>query len=150
MLTALRSVRSLTTRAPAQVRTAATQSQRRAGDISDAFASLSGHDFKPLAPEYADLKARLVRGHENQVRESWDRLLRSLRDEIPLIAELGSKVIPEIDFKDIDKAPETFSSQLRERGVAVVRGVVSEQEALQWKEDLRKYIQQNPQTKGGR
>lgn len=148
MLSALRSIRSLKRCSPAQVRTAATQSQKRAGDISDAFASLSGHDFKPLAPEYADLKARLIRGHEDEVRESWNRLLRTLRDEIPRIAELGSKVIPDIDFKDIDNAPEAFSSQLRERGVAVVRGVVSEQEALQWKEDLREYIRQNPQTKG--
>ncbi|EUC40996.1 hypothetical protein COCMIDRAFT_107347 [Bipolaris oryzae ATCC 44560] len=147
MLSALRTIRSPTTRAATQVRTVATQPQRRAGDISDAFASLSGHDFKPLTPEYADLKARLIRGHESEVRDSWDRLLRNLRDEIPRIAEQGSKVIPEIDFKDIDNAPEVFSSQLRERGVAVVRGVVSEQQALQWKEDLREYIRQNPQTK---
>jgi hypothetical protein len=151
MLSALRTIRSpTTTRAAAHVRTAATQSQKRAGDISDAFASLSGHNFKPLSSEYAHLKARLIQGHESQVRESWDRLLRTLRDEIPFIVEQGSKVIPEINFKDIDNAPEDFSSRLRERGVAVVRGVVSEQEALQWKEDLREYIRQNPQTKGER
>ena len=131
-----------------QLRTASTQAQKRAGDISDAFASLSGQDFKPLSPEYADLKQRLIRGHENQVRESWERLLRDLREEIPLILELGSKVIPEINFKDLDHASDTFNSELRKRGVAVVRGVVSEEEALQWKEDLREYIRQNPQTKG--
>jgi|TARA_R110002003_G_scaffold112_32_gene9809 hypothetical protein len=131
-----------------QLRTAATQAQKRAGDISDAFVSLSGQKFEPLTPEYADLKGRLIRGHENQVRESWERLLRQLRDELPLIIELGSKIIPEIDFKDLDNAPETFSNELRKRGVAVVRGVVPEQEALQWKDDLREYIRQNPQTKG--
>ncbi|RAR12876.1 duf1479-domain-containing protein [Stemphylium lycopersici] len=147
MLSALRTIRSPTRRATIQLRTAATQAQKRAGDISDAFASLSGQDFKPLAPEYADLKARLIRGHESEVRESWERLLRHLREEIPLIVEQGSKVIPEIDFKDIDNAPEAFNAELRKRGVAVVRGVVREQEALQWKEDLREYIRQNPQTK---
>jgi hypothetical protein len=42
----------------------------------------------------------------------------------------------------------TFNDELRKRGVAVVRGVVPEAEVLQWKEDLKKYIQQNPQTKG--
>jgi hypothetical protein len=148
MLSALRTIRSPLRRAAPQLRTAATQAQKRAGDISDAFASLLGQDFKPLTPEYADLKARLIRGHESAVRESWERLLRYLREEIPLIVELGSKVIPEIDFKDIDNAPEAFSNELRKRGVAVVRGVVPEQEALQWKEDLREYIRQNPQTKG--
>jgi len=148
MISALRAIPYPTRRAATQLRTVATQSQKRAGDISDAFASLSGHDFKPLAPAYAALKARLIRGHESQVRESWERLLRTLREEIPLIVELGSKIIPEIDFKDVENAPEAFSSELRKRGVAVVRGVVPEQEALQWKEDLKEYIRQNPHTKG--
>jgi hypothetical protein len=150
MLSSLRTIRSRcsTRSVVTQLRTATTQAQKRAGDISDAFASLSGQQFEALTPEYADLKSRLITGHESQVRESWNRLLQDLREEIPLIVERGSKVIPEIDFKDIDNAPETFSSELRKRGVAVVRGVVPEQEALQWKEDLREYIRQNPQTKG--
>jgi hypothetical protein len=148
MLTALRTARAPTRRAVTQLRTAATQAQKRAGDISDAFVSLSGHEFKPLTPEYADLKGRLIKGHESEVRESWERLLRHLREEIPLIVELGSKVIPEINFRDLDNAPETFSKELRKRGVAIVRNVVPEQEALQWKEDLREYIRLNPQTKG--
>lgn len=147
MLSTLRTARISTTRLATQLRPATTQAQKRAGDISDAFASLSGQDFKPLTPEYAALKGRLIKGHENEVRESWERLLQELREEIPHIVELGSKVIPEIDFKDIGNAPETFSSELRKRGVAVVRGVVPEDEALQWKEDLREYIRKNPQTK---
>ncbi|KAF1955310.1 DUF1479-domain-containing protein [Byssothecium circinans] len=124
-----------------------TQPSRRAGDISDAFASLSGQEFEPLTPEYAELKTRLIKGNEDAVRQSWERLLEDLRKEIPLIVEQGSNVIPQIDFKDIDNAPEAFSKELRKRGVAVIRGVVDEKEALGWKEDLREYIRQNPQTK---
>lgn len=131
-----------------QLRAASTQAQKREGDISDAFASLSGLQFEPLAPEYAELKRRLILGHEDKVRESWERLLRDLREEIPLIVEQGSKVIPEIDFKDLDHASEQFSRDLKKRGVAVVRGVVSEDEALGWKQDLREYIRRNPQAKG--
>lgn len=135
-------------RAVTQLRTATTQAQKRAGDISDAFASLSGQQFKALPPEYADLKSRLIKGHEDEVRESWERLLTDLREEIPLIIDQGSKIIPDIDFKDVDNAPESFSRELRKRGVAVVRGVIPEQEVLKWKEDLRDYIRQNPHTKG--
>lgn len=148
MFSTIRTIRTPSRRFATQLRTAATQAQKRAGDISDAFASLSGQEFKPLTPEYAHLKGRLIKGHESEVRESWERLLRDLREEIPLIVELGSKVIPEIDFKDIDNAPDTFNSELKKRGVAVVRGVVPEDEALQWKEGLREYIRQNPGTKG--
>lgn len=151
MLSTLRCIRAPTSKCiTAQLRTAATQAQKRAGDISDAFVSLSGQQFKLLAPEYAALKSRLIKGRENEVRESWERLLRHLREEIPLIVELGSKVIPEIDFKDIDNPSETFSQELQKRGVAVVRGVVTEKEALGWKADLKEYIRQNPQTKGSR
>jgi hypothetical protein len=148
LLSTLRTIQSPTRSVITQLRTAATQAHKRAGDISDAFVSLSGQKFEPLTPEYADLKGRLIKGYESEVRESWERLLQHLRQEIPLIVELGSKVIPEIDFKDLDHAPEAFSSELRRRGVAVVRGVVPEHEALQWKEELKEYIRQNPQTKG--
>lgn len=149
MLSAIRTLRAPARRA-FQLRTVVTEASKRAGDISDAFVSLSGQKFTPLAPEYADLKGRLIHGHEDAVRESWERLLRDLREEIPHIIQTGSKVIPEIDFKDIDNAPEAFSKELRKRGVAVVRDVVPEQEALRWKEDLREYIRENPQTKGMR
>ncbi|PVI08295.1 DUF1479-domain-containing protein [Periconia macrospinosa] len=123
------------------------QASKREGDISDAFASLSGQEFVPLAAEYAHLKTRLIRGNEDAIRDSWERLLRDLRDEIPLIVERGSQVIPQIDFKDLDDAPEEFSKELKKRGVAVIRGVVSEREALGWKDDLREYIRRNPHTK---
>lgn len=151
MLSTLRCLRSpAPKRGVIQLRTAATQAhtQKRAGDISDAFVSLSGQQFAPLSAEYADLKGRLIKGREDAVRESWERLLRDLRQEIPLIVELGSKVIPEINFKDIDNPSEHFNAELKKRGVAVVRGVVPEEDALQWKDDLREYIRQNPQTKG--
>lgn len=146
MLSSARFLRS--PRLAIQLRSVATQAQKRSGDISDAFASLSGQEFAPLGPEYAELKTRLIHGHEAEVRESWERLLRDIREEIPLIAEIGSKVIPEIDFKDLDSAPEHFNSALKKRGVAVIRGVVSEEEAVQWKEDLKEYLKKNPQTKG--
>jgi hypothetical protein len=149
MLSAIRTLRT-PARQAFQLRTVATDASKRAGDISDAFVSLSGQKFEPLGRDYAHLKGRLILGHEDAVRESWERLLRDLREEIPHIVETGSKVIPEIGFNDIDNAPETFSKELRKRGVAVIRDVVPEQEALQWKEDLREYISQNPQTKGMR
>jgi len=145
----LRIARAARLHVPPHVRTVASQAaSKRSGDISDAFASLSGQDFRPLAPEYAGLKARLVGGNEEAVRQSWERLLADLKEEVPLIVEKGSAIIPEIDFRDIDDAPAEFSSELKRRGVAVVRGVVGEQEALSWKEDLREYIRRNPQTKG--
>lgn len=129
------------------VRNAATTTQKREGDISDAFASLSGLTFKPLEPRFAELKAQMIAGNEEALYDSWNRLLASLREEIPLIAEKGPKIVPEIDFKDIDSASEEFKAEHRKRGVAVIRNVVPEQEALAMKKELREYLEANPWTK---
>ena len=121
--------------------------QKREGDISDAFASLSGMQFEPLEPRFAQVKARLISGHEDAVHESWNRLLASLREELPIIAEQQSSIVPEIDFKDIDNASTKFKDEHRKRGVAVIRGVIPQEEALDLKQDLRDYINANPHTK---
>ena len=110
-------------------RTATTATaQKKEGDISDAFASLSGMQFGPLESRFAELKSRLILGHEDALHDSCNRLLTSLRDEIPIIAELKSKVIPEIDFNDIGNASPEFVSEHRKRGVAVIRNVIPQQE----------------------
>ncbi len=123
---------------------------KAAGDISSVFPSLSGVDSPPLPPRFADLKRRLIQGHEHRVEDSWHRLLADLRKEIAVIKALGSKVIPELEFRDMhDMGKRTeFRDSLRKRGVGLIRGVVSEREALGWKELVKRYIQTNPSTKG--
>jgi hypothetical protein len=130
------------------VRRVAVGAQKREGDISDAFVSLSGQKFKQLPERYAQLKRRLIVGNEDAIRASWERLLSSLKEEIPLIAESGPGIVPQVDFKDIDDPPESFVSEHRKRGVAVIRGVIPEDEVLRYKDDLKDYIRRNPQTKG--
>lgn len=133
----------------AAIRTAATSSpaQKREGDISDAFASLSGLKFRPLDPRFADVKANLIVNHKEALHESWIRLLASLKEEISLIAEKGPKIIPEIDFRDLDQADETFKNEHKKRGVAVIRNVLPQEEALALKQELKDYIAANPHTK---
>ena len=84
------------------------------------------------------------------MRDSWHRLLADLRHEIDIVKALGSKVIPELEFKDMHSMEKrtTFRDGLRKRGVGLIRGVVSEREALGWKELVKRYIQTNPSTKG--
>lgn len=126
-----------------------TTTAKPEGDISSVFVSLSGAEAQPLPQRFADLKGQLIRGHEDKLRDSWERLLAQLREETQVIKELGSSVVPEIDFRQIGRPSEEFTREHKKRGVAIVRGVVSEEEALRWKEDVRSYIRDNPQTKGG-
>lgn len=126
-------------------RTAATaQTPKRAGDISDAFASLSGGKAAPLDPRFATLKKKLIAGHEDAVIKSWNRLLAHLRSEVATVSKKGSAIIPTISYSDIKKgANSSFKKQYKERGVCVIRDVVPEQEALEYKDSLRSYIAAN-------
>lgn len=126
--------------------------RKAAGDISSVFPSLSGVDSPALPARFADLKRRLIQGNEDRVRDSWHRLLADLREEIDDVKTLGAKVIPELEFKDIHTMEKRtkFRDGLRKRGVGLIRGVVSEREALGWKELAKRYIQTNPSTKGRR
>ena len=130
---------------------AGTYSSKTVGDISSVFPSLSGIESPPLPQRFANLKKDLIRGNEKEVEESWHRLLADLRNENEIIKNSGSGVIPEIAFNALgDIAKRTsFRDALHKRGVAVIRGVVSEQEALDWKDLLQRYIRTNPSTKGG-
>lgn len=103
--------------------------------------------FSPLEPRFREVKARLIAGYEQAVHESWNRLLASLREETSTISKLGSKVIPTINFKDIDNASDEFRNEHKKRGVAVIRNVVPSDEVLEWKDGLREYIKANPHTK---
>ena len=120
------------------------------GDISSVFPSLSGSASNPLPSRFADIKKRLIRGHEAQVQESWKRLLRVLHRKQVEIKTKGSNMVPEISFWDIDDVEKRtkFRDALHQAGVAVIRGVVQEKEALGWKELVKRYIASNPTTKG--
>jgi len=120
------------------------------GDISSVFVSLSGNAAPPPLPRFAAIKDSLIRGHEDKLRASWERLLAQLREETGMIKERGSGLVPEMRFADLasGRGSEEFGTQLKKRGVAVVRGVVSEEEALGWKEEVREYVRANPQTRG--
>jgi hypothetical protein len=118
------------------------------GDISSVFVSLSGREANPLPERFADQKASLIAGHEEQVKASWKRLLVDLEKEVRAVKELGPAIIPDIDFQDIERPPESFKNVIKKTGVAVVRNVFPDEEALKYKEEVRKYIKMNPTTKG--
>ena len=118
------------------------------GDISGAFVSLSGVQVEPLPRRFADLKRRLVHDHKEQLTASWNRLLRELQNEIQEIKVHGSNIIPDIQFKDIGVSSANFEQAVHKRGVAIIRGVVPQTEAREYKNEVERYIKDNPSTKG--
>lgn len=118
------------------------------GDISDTFASLSGRKPQPLPDRFRELKLRLAAGHEDAIIASWNRLLDTLRKENDLIARAGPSIIPEVRFSHLHDDLATLKPEIKKRGVAVIRGVIPEDEARSYKFSIEEYIRQNPQTRG--
>jgi hypothetical protein len=137
--------RTLETTAATQTQAPRERGARPEGDISSVFSSLSGADAIPLPDRFATVKQDLIHDNETAITASWSRLLKTLRSEIDQISTIGSPIIPEIEFSEITNHSRVlpFENGLRKRGAAVIRGVVSESEALAWKHEIRDYIAKN-------
>ena len=117
-----------------------------AKDNTQAF---SFHNPISLSPRFAALKDRLVRGRENALALSWARLVDALRDEIGHISSLRSDIVPTINFDDITmpEHAEAFHTELRTRGVGIIRDVIPRVTAVEWEDEVGEYFNENPHIK---
>ncbi|CAN6674327.1 hypothetical protein TRVA0_051S00958 [Trichomonascus vanleenenianus] len=137
-----------------QVRTAMTGSAAKdptAGDISSSFPSLSGLTVGALDESYKAVQTRIFNGREDKLKESWNSLLNKLEEEVARVRKHGNAVIPQIDVSDLKRDAtgnvtfdEEHQALIRKTGVAIVRNVIPQKEARQWKYDLDEYIKNNP------
>jgi Protein of unknown function (DUF1479) len=109
---------------------------KKEGDISPVFASLSGNAPKPLPGRFANVKWKLIQGREEAVTASWERLLKALEKEVKTVEEIGSLIIPSIQYDEMHDKFLEFQKDLKERGASVIRGVVSQNEARGYKPNL--------------
>ncbi|KAF8426187.1 hypothetical protein EV426DRAFT_530646 [Tirmania nivea] len=118
------------------------------GDISSIFPSLSSNPTppSPLPQRFADVKANLINNTSpDTLQASWDKLLSELEKELVEIRNLGSNVIPTVEFKNLEdvKRDQKMLDEIRRRGTVIVKGVMGEGEALEMKEHTRMYIKDN-------
>ncbi|KAE8376030.1 DUF1479-domain-containing protein [Aspergillus bertholletiae] len=124
-------------------------STRAEGSIASAFASLSNQSTD-LPARFLQLKQDISRGNGNAILDGWHRLLdRVAADKL---AHWDSHMIPEIKFSAIKSngghLPDHAKRALKECGTIIVRGMVSSEEALVWKQRIRDYASANPSTTG--
>ncbi|SPO06245.1 related to DUF1479 domain protein [Cephalotrichum gorgonifer] len=127
--------------------TTQTRQAKKEGDISSVFVSLSGADRPPLPDRFRAIKNSLISGNEEKVIASWNRLLKQLLSENEIIARHGSSVIPTLEFANLESELERLRSEIKKRGVAVIRGVVPEAEARAYKSEVEEYVKKNPTTR---
>ncbi|KAL3452117.1 hypothetical protein BJX65DRAFT_293304 [Aspergillus insuetus] len=124
----------------------AAQLTKAAGDISSVFPSLR-KDYKPepLPPRFKDLKERVFRENGDALKNSWERLLPSLEEEVHKIKSKGSDIIPSVEYADVisGNVSSDILAEIRHRGSVVVRNVLPRNEARSYKEQIEEYVAAN-------
>ncbi|KAK8875275.1 DUF1479 domain protein [Apiospora arundinis] len=138
---------AMQTQTPSTTSPSPSATSKREGDISDSFVSLSNPKRPPLPQRFLDLKRSLVKGREDAIIASWNRLLRQLRTENDLVAAKGPGIVPVLQFQTLEEQLPLFRDELQKRGVAVVKGVIPRDEARAYKSEIEEYVRQNPSTR---
>jgi hypothetical protein len=121
---------------------------KREANIGDTFASLAGKEDVPLPDRFRQLKLSLTAGKEAEIIASWRRLLRALKADNDITAAQGTNLIPVVQYDRLEEDLRRLKEGIRRCGAAVIRGVIPQDEARAYKDDIENYIRKNPRTRG--
>jgi Protein of unknown function (DUF1479) len=120
------------------------------GDISSVFASLNGDRSQELPPRFAQLKREIIGERGDAILASWKRLIPVVEAKVREANERGPSIFPEVEFEDVknNNVDEATIQRIEQTGVCIIRNTISKNEAAELLSDVRKYIKDNPTTKG--
>lgn len=122
------------------------------GDISSVFSHLGGKGIQ-LDPSLLELKKELAPNDPVVLNNAYKRLMESFEKESVEIKEKGSAVVPQVTFAEIQsnngQFPPHIADEIRKRGCVVIRNVVSREEAQDYKNQIKKYINNHPKQLAG-
>ncbi|EXJ91449.1 hypothetical protein A1O1_04561 [Capronia coronata CBS 617.96] len=107
-----------------------------------------------LEQRFAELKREIIKPElEEAVSASYVRLKAALADEVERISKAQQSAVPEIAWSEVvangGRIPDELAERVRHTGCLIFRGLVSEEQALAWKEELRDYTKRHSAV-GGR
>jgi hypothetical protein len=111
------------------------------------------HRCPLLEERLSKLKQSLIKSEDKEkLINSYRRLTKPLEVEAHRISKLGPKSIPEIDFSTIESnnghLPVGLINLVRQTGCMIIRGVVPEEEAANWEQELKTYTKEHPNVAG--
>ncbi|RDB26364.1 Uncharacterized protein YbiU [Hypsizygus marmoreus] len=105
----------------------------------------------PLPARFADLKQEIAASYpdfKQRATQAWGDIITQLRNVNAEIANAGSEYIPQVNFEDLDKLSREEIERIKRRGSVVIKDVVPDAEAIQWKDALEDFIKSNPDVEG--
>ncbi|KAN0066046.1 hypothetical protein ACQY0O_000139 [Thecaphora frezii] len=132
----------------------AKPSTKQEGTIASVFATLSGGSLQDALPaRFAQVKRSMIRdeAHVEALKEAWRDVLQQLEGQVEKTIQLGDRMIPQVEYPGDEVAQQPIErwisrealDEIRERGVAVIKGVIPAKQALRWKHDVRAYASIN-------
>jgi len=120
------------------------------GDISSVFISLSGNKAEALPPRFAQLKREIIGGHGDALLASWMRLIPVVEAKVTESNERGPSIFPEVEFDDVknNNVGASMIHRIKQTGVCIIRNAIPKNEVAQLLSDVRKYLKDNPTTRG--
>ena len=103
------------------------------GTSQDWFSVMCSEIKKNLAPD------------PDVLSSAWGRLMTALEKEVKEMQEKKQDIIPQIDYEAISENNGHFpnANDIKKRGVVVVRNLLSESEALEYRDELKDYLKLN-------
>lgn len=105
-----------------------------------------------LEHRYAKVKSEIIKPENyEKVKQSWPSLLNKLEDSVREIEAAGSNYIPEVEWSEIEKTgkfPLETERLFKEKGVCIVRGLTSREQAEEWKNLLQDYSDKHKPLNG--
>jgi hypothetical protein len=128
-----------------------------------------------LPPRFVDLKASIAASYpdfEKNATQSWAEILQELDKVTKQIKDEGVNVcyhsglilsllrsesltfpnqlqyIPQVNFADLQTLSQEQLDVIKRRGSVVIKDIVPDEQAIQWKEDLKQFVTVNATVEG--
>jgi hypothetical protein len=97
-------------------------------------------------PSFIDIKRSIASSYpdfEARATTAWHEIIEELDKVTSIIKEEGLNYIPQINFNSLDSISEDEIKVIKRRGSALIRDVVDDAQAAEWKEELKEFVKVN-------
>ncbi|KAF8150934.1 hypothetical protein B0H34DRAFT_730672 [Crassisporium funariophilum] len=99
-----------------------------------------------LPPRFIDVKAAIAASYpdfEARVTQAWAEILQEMVKVTDVIKAEGVDYIPQVSFSSLQTLSKEEIDKIKRRGSVVIRDVVDDAQAVQWKEELKVFVKVN-------
>ena len=87
---------------------------------------------------------KILRSKSKNYKENFKKIEKFIEQEVQEIKNSTSSIVPEINFKDLNKSDSIKTmNAIKKRGCVVIRDVFDDSKVKEWNSDIEKYIKKN-------